>query len=376
MPAAAMDFVVLTASSESQAARYAELVEARLAAGVYPRTIEWRFFSDPENGRVGSGGGTLLALSELLLQEATGARRVGKAEAAEFFSKKRTLVVHAGGESRRLPCYVPEGKLFAPLSLSHGSDQPPTVLDVLLTLYTSYPWKDGETIVCSGDVIVHFDSSRALPTGFARGDLCGFGVQTSLEQGSRHGVFGCSTCVPTDGVTIPVSDFFQKAPMSVLREHAAFRQTSSSEERCAVDTGIFSMSSQQVCALLGWATNGWADALCGDISQVGPWRRRQSWMLNITAGCVAGGVIGAAVMNSARGGCSSSRGVVAASVLGVALGGAMAWGARNPHAISSASEPSWTPLPIMSLLRRARLYLDFYLEIASSPLPHLSLIHI
>ena len=56
------------------------------------------------------------------------------------------------------------------------------------SLYFRYPWSQGELILASGDVIVDFDAAR-LPAAFARGDLCGFGKPTSLQQGCRHGVF-------------------------------------------------------------------------------------------------------------------------------------------------------------------------------------------
>ena len=258
----AIDYVVITTSSPAQTENFRALVRSRTAAGIYPASVEFRFYCDPPGGRVGSGGGTLLALANLLVDE-TVADDQPAAAAAHFFGSKRTLIVHAGGEARRLPCYVPEGKLFAPLLLACTTAQPPTVLDVLLTLYTSYPWAKGETVVCSGDVIVHFDAAAALPAEFRRGDLCGFGTATSLEQGTRHGVFGCAldSAAATDP-TLPVLDFFQKAPVETLRAAALLPRASAAEpEHCAVDTGIFSMSGRFVCALLAWVTRDWAEEL-------------------------------------------------------------------------------------------------------------------
>lgn len=116
-----MDFVVVTASTPAQAESYRALVGARVASGVYPSRIKFRFYCDPPGGRVGSGGGTVLALAQLLAEEARdgdGQRpaMVGHRAAAAFFAARRTLVVHAGGESRRLPCYVPEVR---PVPLGH-----------------------------------------------------------------------------------------------------------------------------------------------------------------------------------------------------------------------------------------------------------------
>jgi len=66
---------------------------------------------DPPAGRVGSGGGTLHALSQLP-------------------DDRSTLLIHAGGESRRLPAWAPEGKLFAPVPVPSSTVQPPVLLDI------------------------------------------------------------------------------------------------------------------------------------------------------------------------------------------------------------------------------------------------------
>ena len=170
-----------------------------------------------------------------------------------FFASRRVLLLHAGGESRRLPCYVPEGKLFAPLALSSAHAFTPVVLDVLLSLYWGYPWAAGELILASGDVIVDFDTAT-LPAGFARGDLCGFGKPTSLQQGGRHGVFAFDDSAE-GGATRRVAGFLQKASVEKLRAEALLPAgMGGAAEACAVDTGIFSMSPRFVATLLGWTT--------------------------------------------------------------------------------------------------------------------------
>ena len=98
--------------------------------------------NDPETGRIGSGGGTLHAL-----YTAAG----GPEHVAAFSANERILILHAGGESRRLPYYAPEGKLFAPVPVASSSIWPPVILDVQLSLYLRFPWRDGEVLVTSGD---------------------------------------------------------------------------------------------------------------------------------------------------------------------------------------------------------------------------------
>ena len=256
-PPSEPEFVVITASNPSQAAMYRQLVQARVDAGLYPARVAFRFYSDPPGGRVGSGGGTLLALLALLRDEDGGSTAPLAQRAASFFAAHRVLLLHAGGESRRLPCYVPEGKLFAPLALPSSSSLAPVVLDALLTVYFGYPWRRGEVILASGDVIVDFDPKALVRNGpFERGDLCGFGKATGVKQGARHGVFGFEPgAAAAAGGALAVADFFQKAPEATLRAAALLPALDGSgdEELVAVDTGLFSMSGAFVGALFAWA---------------------------------------------------------------------------------------------------------------------------
>ena len=90
----------------------------------------------------------------------TGCWRRERGDAGAFLASQRILLVHAGGESRRLPCYAPEGKLFSPLPIASSALLPPVVLDVQLGLFFKYPWRRGEIVVSSGDAVIDFD-----PTG-------------------------------------------------------------------------------------------------------------------------------------------------------------------------------------------------------------------
>jgi len=244
------DYCVITASTLAQARLYASLVRRRIDCGMYPDELQFRFYSDPQKGRVGSGGGTLVALKALFVQE-TGRAPFGPDGIDEpairaFFGKLRVLILHAGGESRRLPCYVPEGKLFGPLSVAAVSsvDCPPVVLDLLLSLYFKYPWCEGEVIMASGDVIVDFNTKELSQADrpFRRGSICGFGKAASFEQGSRHGVFAfdsIGTHAEIAAATLAVSGFHQKSPGPVLQAECLVPGTTN---KCALDMGIFTMS--------------------------------------------------------------------------------------------------------------------------------------
>jgi len=201
------DICIITTSSERQADSFRRMIQNRYTHGLYPREITFKVYADPPFGRIGSGGSTLLTLSRLC-------RDYEQHDPFAFFSEQRILIIHAGGQSRRLPCYAPEGKVFTPLPVSSSSLYPPILLDLALNLFFKYPWKRGEVLLSSGDVIVDFDIDF-IP--HERGDICGFSKESSVEKGSQHGVFVLSS----DNCT--VVDYLQKAPPSLLRERALIK---------------------------------------------------------------------------------------------------------------------------------------------------------
>lgn len=225
------DICVITASNPRQAEAFRRLLDRRLEHGLYPREIDFRVYPDPERGRIGSGGGTILALYNLYAD-------YGKQD--NFFENNRILIIHAGGESSRMPVYAPEGKLFAPVPVPSSSIIPPVVLDMQLALYLKYPWKRGEVVISSGDVVIDFDTSR-IPMD--RGDICGFAKPASIEQGSHHGVF------QFDRNGNRVTDYFQKASQDILKEMASIEGT----DDCPLDIGIVSLSPLFVDAIFSLA---------------------------------------------------------------------------------------------------------------------------
>ena len=224
-----LDTVLITASSERQAAAFRALIERRREQGLYPREMAFEVVPDPPAGRVGTGGSTLWALARLV------ERRGGDADA--LLGSQRILLIHAGGESRRLPAYAPEGKLFSPLPIASSALLPPVVLDVQLALFLKYPWRRGEIVVSSGDAVVDFD-----PAGVPeeRSPVFGFAKPASLEQGSRHGVFRF------DQRRERVLDYFQKAPPEVLAREALLEGTGD----CALDIGLVSLAPRAAHAFL------------------------------------------------------------------------------------------------------------------------------
>ena len=60
---------------------------------------EWFCSNDPVGSKLGSGGGTTWLLKNC----------------PESFSNDRKIILHAGGQSRRLPAYAPSGKILTPI---------------------------------------------------------------------------------------------------------------------------------------------------------------------------------------------------------------------------------------------------------------------
>ena len=75
----------------------------------------WYCGSDPEGKKVGSGGGS----AHLLWSAYEDSAKAGSME--EWLQERKRLVIHSGGESRRLPAYAPYGKSLLPMPVFRWS---------------------------------------------------------------------------------------------------------------------------------------------------------------------------------------------------------------------------------------------------------------
>ena len=224
------DLCIITTSSLKQAKQFQEMIERRLKHGLYPREIDFKIYPDPQKGRIGCGGSTLISLYKLI-------KEYKVKDPLSFFKSRKILLIHAGGESRRLPCYMPEGKIFAPVPAESSSIFPPVTLDLQLSLFFKYPWQKGEILITSGDVIIDFDADL-IPE--YRGDICCFAKSSPLEQGTNHGVF----VYEPDQLTI--TDYLQKPSIKYLMANALLEGTN----ECALDMGLISLSPEMANSLI------------------------------------------------------------------------------------------------------------------------------
>ena len=107
------DYIVLTASNENQAEGYRGQLRER--KDFLPQHTHFAVVADEGGKRVGSGGATLSVLRYIYQREQN---LTGKGH----FDNLRVLVIHSGGDSKRVPQYSATGKLFAPVAVINGND--------------------------------------------------------------------------------------------------------------------------------------------------------------------------------------------------------------------------------------------------------------
>src|SRR5437660_7119014 len=200
----------------------------------------WLASSDPMP--LGSGGGTAHLLAEAW--RATAPTRSFE----EWLRQSRKLILHAGGQSRRLPAYAPTGKLLMPIPVfrwARGQRLDQSLLDLQLPDYQRVLAHAGPrtvAMITSGDVLLRF--ARELPP-FPDVDVLGLGMWVAPEKAADFGVFFSPRNHPTE-----VAFFLQKPPAAKIREW-------SQNYLCLVDTGMWLLSERAVSVLMercGWDT--------------------------------------------------------------------------------------------------------------------------
>ena len=236
------DVLVVTASNEAQARGYRAMV-APLVGALAEKIL---VVPDPGGKRVGSLGSTVGVLKKL-----------------GDVTKKRVLICHSGGDSKRLPSYAAIGKAFVPVPDSHGKTVSLFERIVANMERLRLP-KSGVLVVC-GDVAPEFDFASC---DFSKSGVTGVAYYDSPEEGSRHGVY-----VPGNGErgtgngewgTYPPSEASAEGTAGNVERVRAFLQKPSPSEakaagavcrgKVAVDTGILWIdpATAKKIAAAGW----------------------------------------------------------------------------------------------------------------------------
>lgn len=173
------DYVILTASNEAQALGYRLEIEHRLAKGMLPSRCRYVVLPDPEGARVGSGGATFHVLKYLVSENG------GSVEGC--FDGRKILVIHSGGDSKRVPQYSVCGKLFSPVPRQLPGGRPSTLFDEFMIVMSAVAGRIREgMLVLSGDVLLLFNP---LQLDFQFKGAAAISIKEPVTTGREHGVF-------------------------------------------------------------------------------------------------------------------------------------------------------------------------------------------
>ncbi|MBR4981105.1 MAG: bifunctional fucokinase/L-fucose-1-P-guanylyltransferase [Lachnospiraceae bacterium] len=173
------DYVVLTASNEEQASIYRSEIEYRLRLKQLPGRTKYLVLPDPDGKRVGSGGATLNVLKAIAERE--------QKDDTNFFKGLRVLVIHSGGDSKRIPQYSTCGKLFSPVPRVLPNGQASTLFDEFMVTTSMIPGRMQEgMLIMSGDVLLLFNALQ-IDTQF--NGAAAISIKEDVDTGKNHGVF-------------------------------------------------------------------------------------------------------------------------------------------------------------------------------------------
>jgi fucokinase len=245
----AYDVCIITAANEYQAQGYREQIRWRINKGSLPKETEFLVFADPHGMRIGSGGSTIYVLYKLLEHFCCAAREY--ALPYEFFKNKRILILHSGGDSRRLPAYSAVGKIFTPLPTGFSPfseqneriDEVVTLFDLLINNFMQFPnLNDGQVIVTSGDVLLSFNSSEIT---FSDSGVTGLAYPGPVEVASSHGVYIVNQNLPGQNLR-KVANFLQKPAYDELKACNGL----DTANRAFIDTGVLNFTLDFIKALI------------------------------------------------------------------------------------------------------------------------------
>lgn len=208
------DYVILTASNEQQAEGFQKQIEER--EKILPKGTKFVVIPDRNGRRVGSGGATLEVLKYIHEQE-------------ETFDGLRVLVIHSGGDSKRVPQYSALGKLFSPVPHELPNGRSSALFDEFMICMSSVPSRIREGMVLlSGDVLLLFNP---LQIDYNNVGAAAISFKENVEIGKNHGVY-------LNGADGNVRCCLQKKSVEILRQVGAVNESDCVD----IDTGALIFS--------------------------------------------------------------------------------------------------------------------------------------
>lgn len=202
---------------------------------------EWFCTSDPIGSKLGSGGGTAWLL------EACKQHIAPDKDFLEWLREEKRILLHAGGQSRRLPGYAPSGKILTPIPVfrwARGQRLEQNLLSLQLPLYEQIMEKAPaslRTLIASGDVYIRAGQPlQDIPDV----DVVYYGLWVDPNLAKNHGVFVSSRSNPDK------LDFMLQKPS--VEELGKLMQT----HLFLMDIGIWLLSDRAVDLLIKRSKKG------------------------------------------------------------------------------------------------------------------------
>lgn len=165
----------------------------------YPKS-EWFCTNDPIDHKLGSGGGTTWLLTQAYENEMAHSDANNQKTFDEWLSSEKRLLLHAGGQSRRLPAYAPSGKVLTPVPVfrwERGQRLSQDLLSLQIPLYKKImdtAPSSLHTMIVSGDVLIRTTQTlQPIPEA----DVVCYGLWLGPEIAKNHGVFVSSCDTPS-----------------------------------------------------------------------------------------------------------------------------------------------------------------------------------
>ena len=165
----------------------------------YPKS-DWFCTNDPIEHKLGSGGGSTWLLRQAYENDIQTGAIGSNTNFDQWLAAEKKLLLHAGGQSRRLPSYAPSGKVLTPIPVfrwERGQRLSQDLLSLQIPLYQQImdaAPKSLHTMIVSGDVLIR----TTLPLQpIPDADVVCYGLWLGPEIAKDHGVFVSSRQTPS-----------------------------------------------------------------------------------------------------------------------------------------------------------------------------------
>ena len=164
----------------------------------------------------------------------------------EWLASERRILLHAGGQSRRLPSYAPSGKILTPIPIfrwERGQKLSQNLLSLQIPFYQHIMENAPEslhTMVVSGDVYIRTtEQLQDIPEA----DVVCYGLWLGPEIAKNHGVFVTDRKTPTQ-----LKCMLQKPSVETLSELL-------NNHLYMTDIGVWLLSDRAVKVLMDKSTD-------------------------------------------------------------------------------------------------------------------------